>query len=276
LTLNIPTTAMDRNLELERNRIRIVVSPYLESVPSDALVLSILPPGDGSSPPVPFGPGFVMHNTHSLPTNTEHIATDLGQLFGALATIPVPLRALTPSIRYVGDQNSGTFSVARYNSLQSIASDHVDAKLPILGFPASPRYVEPQIGPGDATNWPFFYEDKRNQFYVSIQTSFVPYHLWDGFGVTVATAPPVSRIPYIPPLTTKQIPVPGEPNLGLINPAVNQGPGATWTYAGGERNVVAAFSNQASFSFQGRVIGLAGGAPAPSTLRGVTTKNKGG
>ena len=68
--LYIPATAMDRDLELDRNRIRIVVQPYLEYVPSDALVLAILPPGDGSAPVLPFGPGFVMHNTHSLPTNS--------------------------------------------------------------------------------------------------------------------------------------------------------------------------------------------------------------
>jgi peptidoglycan hydrolase-like protein with peptidoglycan-binding domain len=274
--LQIPATAMDRNLELDRNRIRIVVSPYHEHVPSDALVLSILPPGDGSLPPLPFGDGFVLHNTHSLPTNTDNIVTDLGQVFGILASMPLPLRALTPSRRYVGDQNSGTFSVARYNSLQSIGSQRADATLPILGFPASPRYVEPQIGPGDATNWPFLYEDKRNQFYVSIQTSFVPYHIWEGFGITLAAAPAVIRVPYIPPLTTTQIPVPGGPNLGLVNPALNQGPGAIWTYAGGERSVVAAFSNQACFPFQGRVIGLAGGAPDPSTLRGVTIQVTGG
>ena len=31
-------------------------------------------------------------------------------------------------------------------------------------------------------------------------------------------------------------------------------------YAGGGRNLVAGFANQASFSFQGRIIGIAGGA----------------
>ena len=147
--LQIPATAMDRNLELDRNRIRIVVQPYLEYVPSDALVLAILPPSDGSVPVIPFGAGFVMHNTHSLPTNSANVVVDFGQFFGALAAVPVPLRTLTPSKRYLGDLTSGTFSVARYNSLQSILSSKVDATLAVLGFPGSPRYVEPQIGPGD-------------------------------------------------------------------------------------------------------------------------------
>ena len=262
--LQIPATAMDRNLELDRNRIRIVVQPFLENVPSDALVLAILPPSDGSIPAIPFGPGFVMYNTHSLPTNSANVVTDFGQFLGAIATVPVPLRALTPSNRYLGDRTAGTFSVARYDSLQSILSSHVDATLAVLGFPGSPRYVEPQIGPGDATDWPFFFEDKRNQFYVSIQTSFVPYHIWPGFGAVTAVAPSVSRIPYIPPLTTTQFPVIVGPDPALINPVVNQGPGAAWSYAGAGRNLVAGFANQASFSFQGRTIGMAGGTPGLS------------
>jgi Neuraminidase-like domain len=271
--LQIPSTAMDRNLELDRNRIRIVVQPFLEYVPSDALVLAILPPSDGSVPVIPFGAGFVMHNTHSLPTNSANVVVDFGQLFGALAAIPLPLRTLTPSKRYLGDLTTGTFSVARYNSLQSILSSKVDTTLAVLGFPGSPRYVEPQIGPGDSTNWPFFYEDKRNQFYVSIATSFVPYNYWAGFGAVTAVAPPITKIPYIPPLTTTQFPV-GGPDPALVDPTVNQGPGAAWTYAGAGRNLVAGFANQATFSFQGRVIGIAGGTPSVS--RANTIQNQGG
>jgi hypothetical protein len=184
------------------------------------------------------------------------------------------VRALTPSRRYLGDQTPGTFSLARYNSVQSILSQHVDSTSAILGFPASPRYVEPQIGPGDATDWPFFYEDKRNQFYVSIQQSFVPYHIWNGFGAVTATARYVAQIPHIPTLTTTQFPVGGGPGLGVVDPVAGEGPGAAWAYAGGARSVVAAFSNQASFSFQGRVIGPTGGAP--SALSGVATQKAGG
>jgi hypothetical protein len=272
--LQIPATALDRGLELDRNRIRIVVQPFLEYVPPDALVLAILAPSDGSLPVIPFGPGFVMHNTHSLPTNSAHVITDLGQLFGALAAVPVPLRTLTPSNRYLGDRTSGTFSVARYNSLASILNEHVDVTQAILGFPGSPRYVEPEIGPGDATVWPFFYEDKLNQFYVSIQTTFVPYHFWNGFGAVTAAAPSVTKIPYIPPLTTTRFPVGGGPDPALTGPTLNQGPGAAWTYAGAGRDLVAGFASQASFSFQERIIGIAGGTPSLSPA--TTTQKQGG
>jgi hypothetical protein len=263
VTLNIPNASgLDRGFELNRNRIRIVVQPFLESVPPDALVLAILPPSDGTSPPIPFSQGFVMHNTHSLPTNTENIQVDLGQLFGALATMPLPVRALTPSARYLGDQSAGTFSVKRYNSLLSIIDNTVDVTQEVLGFPGSPRYVEPQIGPGDSTNWPFFYEDKRNQFYVSVQPNFVPYNYWQGFGGLTALPSSVSQIPFIPPLTTTQFPVYAGPNPVLSGAVATENRATDWTYAGSGRTLVAGIASQATFSFQGRTIGLTGGTPA--------------
>jgi len=221
---------------------------------------------------VPFGSGFVMHNTHSLPTNADHIPGDIGGFAASLGHIPIPLRVLTPSRQYLGDQKSGTFSLARYDSLQSVLTSHVDSSLAILGFPASPRYVEPQIGPGDATDWPFFYEDKRNQFYVSIAQSFVPYHSWTGFGGTLAGRQPVASIPHIPPLTTTPFPAGGVPRAGVVNPVASQGSGAIWSYTSGARSVVAGFANQASFPFQGRIVGPAGSAPSPLGL----TRSAGG
>jgi peptidoglycan hydrolase-like protein with peptidoglycan-binding domain len=272
VVLNIPAKAMDRNFELDRNRIRIVVAPYHEYVPADALILAILAPSDGSHPVVPYGPGFVLHNTHSLPTNTDHIKQDWNGFGGYIGGIPVPLRTLTPSTTYLGDQSAGTFSLARYDSLASIFSAHVDSSSAILGFTASPRYVEPQVGPGDTTDWPFFYEDKRHQFYVTIEKSFVPYHIWFGLGAITAAPQAIAQIPNIPVLKTTRIPT-SRPTPGPVE-MPSQGPGAAWTYADGSRTVVAGFSSQASFSFQGRDIGVTGGAP--SALSGVTTQTPGG
>jgi len=276
--LHYSATATDRNFELDRNRLRIVVQRYKENVPPDALVLAILSPSDGSSPVIPFGPGFVLHNTHSLPTNSDDITgtpitgppAGRDPTFGANR---VPLRVLTPSRQYLGDQSPGTFSIVRYyDSIRSIATNHADSSTAVLGFPASPRYVEPQIWPGDATDWPFFYEDKRNQFYVSIQKSFVPPHIYPGFGAEMAAAPSsVAQIPHIPPLTTTQFPISGGPDPALLDPGANQGP---WTYAGAGRNLVAGFANQASFSFQGRIIGISGSTPSLS--RATTIQNQGG
>ena len=168
--LQIPATAMDRNLELDRNRIRIVVQPYLEYVPSDALVLAILPPSDGSVPVIPFGAGFVMHNTHSLPTNSANVRRRLWPVSrrprrGSDAVAhsdAVEALSRRSDLRHVFGQRATIRCRASFPT-------KVDATLAVLGFPGSPRYVEPQIGPGDSTDWPFFYEDKRNQFYVSIQ-----------------------------------------------------------------------------------------------------------
>ena len=280
--LNIPATAVDRNLELDRNRIRIVVQPFLQSVPSDALVLAILPPSDGSRPMIPYGPGFVMHNTHSLPTNSARVVPPPprpGQ--GAAVSpspLPAPLRTLTPSRRYIGDLSGGTFSIARYNTVSSIVSQTIDTTQAVLGFAGSPRYVEPQIGPGDSTNWPFFYEDKRTLFYVSIQTSFVPYHAWTGFGatsVTLGTAA-VSGVVSIPPLTTNPIPsliptgIGPDPGPDLIDPGRTESPGQVWTFERATPGLVAGLGGQAKFVFQGRLMGAVGGVaslPAVEAVR---------
>ncbi len=268
--LEIPAASgLDRNFELDRNRLRIVPSPYRQHVstdPTKALILAILPPNDGSGPAVPFGSGFVLHNTHSLPTSTEDIPGDFAAIFAALAHTPLPLRTLTPSRQYLGDQNAGVFSLARYNTTTSIVGGKPDATLAILRFPGSPRYVEPQIGPGDTTDWPFFYEDKHNLFYVTIQASSSPFPGWLGFTAELAGLPAVDGLIDIPSLTTTN------PSRGIIGPdpgplidrAVDVTAGGGWSFVGGARNVTAAFPSQAPFAFQGRIVGLTGSAATPT------------
>ena len=262
--LKYSTTANDRSFELDRNRIRIVVAPYKEFVPGDALVLAILKPDQTSGPDVPYGPGFVLHNTHSQPVNSDDIPGDFGGLFGAIAALPLPLRALTPSQTYLGDQTPGTFSVTRYNSLASLGAGGSSASA-VLGFAGTPRLVQPQIAAGDGANYPFFYEDKRNQFYVSIQPTFVPYQIYNGFG-----AANFSGINFVPPsvlpgLTTVPIglgPVTG--NSAVWNLAVASGAAPPWSTAPGVRNTVASFNSTAAFTFQGRIIGPSGGIADPA------------
>jgi hypothetical protein len=62
------------------------------------------------------------------------------------------------------------------------------------------------------------------------------------------------------------------PRAGVVNPVASQGSGAIWSYTSGARNVVAGFANQASFPFQGRIVGPAGSAPSPLGL----TRSAGG
>jgi hypothetical protein len=266
--LDYPATAGDRNFELDRNRIRIVVAPYKENVPPDALVLAIVMPDDGMPSSLPYGPGFVLHNTHSQPVNSDDIKGGLAALGPSLGAIPLPLRALTPSSRYLGDQTSGTFSVAIYGSLASIGAGKPDSTLAVLGFPASPRYIQPQIGPGDTTDWPFFYEDKRNQFYVSIQTSFTPYHLWSGFAAASTVNATVSQIPHIPPLTTSPgaVAAIAAGSARLTKFVTVQNVAQSWSLAGGKQNVAVAFDSSAAFSFQGRVIGPSGGGASAAAV----------
>jgi hypothetical protein len=256
--------ASDRRFELDRNRIRIVVAPYKEYVPSDALVLAILPPGQTAGPDIPYGPGFVLHNTHSQPINSDDIIGDWSGLFGAIAALPLPLRALRPSVQYLGDQTAGTFSLSRYISFDSLNSGP-DQMLAVLGFPGSPRFVQPQIGPGDGSNWPFFYEDKRNQFYVSIQPTFTPYQFYNGFGSVALAGFNMPATANIPILTTGPFelgPVAG--NSAVWNLAVSSGAAAPWLAAGGARPVVATLNSTGTFAFQGRIIGPSGGIADPT------------
>ena len=258
-SLDYPATASDRHFELDRNRMRIVVSPtYHQNVPPDALVLAILTPSDGSSPALPVGPGFVLQNTHSLPTNAD----DISHLGLDPQAVPVPLRLLSPSVRYLGDQNSGTFSVAYFNSLTSVFAPHADSTQALLGFNASPRYVEPQIGGGDGTDWPFFYEDKSNQFYVSIQKSFVPLQLAFGFGAIAGLSAASSQVTRIPALATSASAITqiAANSAKFMNYATVDAGLAAWSFAIGTHNVVAAFDSSAPFSFQNRTIGPFGSA----------------
>jgi hypothetical protein len=267
--LQIPATAMDRNLELDRNRIRIVVQPYLEYVPSDALVLAILPPSDGSVPVIPFGAGFVMHNTHSLPTNSANVVVDFGQFLGALAAVPIPLRTLTQSKRYLGDLTSGTFSVARYNSLQGIHSPKVDATLAVLRFPARRAMSSRR---SDRATRPTGRSSKTSAISSTSDSDILRSQLLAGSAPSPPQRRPSRNSVYSPDDDT--VPVGSGPDPALVDPTVNQGPGAALTYAGAGRNLVAGFASQATFSFQGRVIGIAGGTPGVS--RATTIQNKGG
>ena len=90
----------------------------------------------------------------------------------------------------------------------------------------------------------------------------------------------MSQVPHIPPLTTTQFPVNAGPDPALLGLAATQNPAVDWSYAGAGRTLVAGIASQATFSFQGRTIGLTGGTPAAAlpanALRANTAPNQGG
>jgi hypothetical protein len=58
-----------------------------------------------------------------------------------------------------------------------------------------PRYVEPQPGLADAWDAPFFFEDRRNLFYVTTKEDFITPLLSNGFGTFL----PVTSLPVVTP-----------------------------------------------------------------------------
>ena len=250
----------ENSFELNRNRFRIVVQPWQEYVPPDCLVLAILPPNDGSGPQIPFGRGFILHNTHSLPMLSSDVPTDWGFLAG-LGYIPTPLRSLQPQQAYYGTQGAGSFTVAQYATLNDITANSASSTSTVLTFNWQPRFVEPQIGPGDTTCWPFFYEDRRNQFYVNVDKSWVPYRFYDGFGIVEASAGDGTI--RIPPMSVGQVLPPHAPTpIDTIIDPVSGGDPAGWSIVGKVAATVASFAAGSTIQFQGRLIGAAGSVPA--------------
>jgi hypothetical protein len=67
-----------------------------------------------------------------------------------------------------------------------------------MGYDWLPRIVDVQPGLTTARTAPFFYEDRRNLFYVETNTTQVTFRFWGGFGLPVFE-PLVNQF-QIPPL----------------------------------------------------------------------------
>jgi peptidoglycan hydrolase-like protein with peptidoglycan-binding domain len=242
-------TMGDNSFEQNRSRLRILVQPINSEfigVP-DSLILAVVPPNNGSGPDLPFGWGFILHNTHSLPVLYD-------PRFRPFRMYPPPVRYLNPQETYNGFEESGSFKIGLYDTANYGASN-ASSWSTILNFTWQPRFVEPQIGPGDSTSWPFFYEDRRNQFYVNIGASWVPYYRYPGFSASEAlagaAAAEISQVA-VGPVS------PGDP---VVNPALGENPSG-WTIDGAQTGLAATFVGAGAFQYQGRVIGARGSAPA--------------
>jgi hypothetical protein len=123
-----------------------------------------------------------------------------------------------------------------------------------------PRFVEPQIGPGQDTDWPFFYEDRRNQFYVTVGESFVPFNFTFGFGtISVAGANLGYDIPKLIVGETRPPHIPPSYDT-IIDPSTGGDP-TGWSLLENDTPVVASFATGAGVQFQGRLIGALGSSP---------------
>jgi hypothetical protein len=262
-TIPMPASFGDNTFDWDRNRFRLLVTPVMRDIPSDCLILAIHPPVDNataSTPDRPIGNGFIFHNSHSLPTLIEDAFYE-SDYYTDLDNSPAPARFLMPQTPYFGIPGTGTFTIARYNDNTSFLMGNPSATSAILTFSWQPRFVEAQIGPGDSTAWPFFYEDRRNQFYVHVDTSWTPYRYYDGFGAGAAqvvnsgaSIPSFNVVGALPPRTPSSI-------YATANPAVGGDP-TGWDIAEGSPTRIGSLAVGGTFLFQGRIIGPQGSAPA--------------
>ena len=264
------TAPGDNSFEQNRNRFRLVVQPYREYVPSDCLVLAILPPNQGAGPDLPFGNGFVLHNTHSLPTLSSDVPADFGALAG-LGFIPTPLRYLQPQQPYYGTQVSGPFTVSHFDTLNDIGQNKPNSVSTVLTFNWQPRFIEPQIGPGDDTCWPFLYEDRRNQFYVQVDKSWVPYAFYGGFGAAMASA--LGGYVQIPSFTVgANLPTHFPPSVDTFIDPASGGVPAGWIVAGSRPAALGSLATGSTVQFQGRLIGPTGSVAARKVALSTQTR----
>jgi hypothetical protein len=175
---------------------------YDFSIPPDALILAIS--GAANS-------GFILHNNNSLPVRFDDI-TVLVHVSGFTinyALIAVlddpPTRQFFipyPGTPYLGNYGSGTFTV-----LLTDGVGYIQYTANILQFHWLPRYTVSQPGSPDQWSAPFFYEDRRNLFYVTTTQSTAPLSATQSFGLLAATPVPLAPAAPIPPLALLRAPV---------------------------------------------------------------------
>ena len=253
-----PQSATDPSFEQVRNRIRLLVMPFLEGVPASCLNLAIVCPFNDCVGELPTGPGFVLHNTHSLPTL---ITDEPGSSWSNPANFPTPMRSLLPHETYNGSTSQGTFSIAHFNNYQSAYNGVASDTRAVLNYSWQPRFIEPQIGPGDSTGWPFLYEDRGNQFYVDVDKSWILYAYYPAFGANRVSA--LNGNINIPLLTVGQtVPLRIPPSVEMMIDPASGGDPTGWSLVGNSTAPFASFASGAAVQFQGRHIGVAGSAPA--------------
>jgi Neuraminidase-like domain len=178
--------------------------PVQNALPSDALILAIIAPGAIG--------GFVMYNTHSLPVRWDDIQLTItfpvsGSTVGNVPLIgliptPTPGRTFYPGGVYTGGSVSGTFNISYWTvtspgTVPSYTTTSYQNSL--FGLNRQPRIVDAAPN-GAGWNSPFFFEDRRNVFYVTTTESYVPFFEVPIYGIVSINAFSASSSPVIPQL----------------------------------------------------------------------------
>jgi GH18 family chitinase len=262
--VNRPTTIADAGTDaansFDKNRNLWRIEPQASGT---ALALKIYSAIDGVPPatrrfhPTPTRSGFYLFNTHSLPIAFEDIAV----------RFQPPRQYQWPdAVAAYSGGGSGSLSID-YKSRNGLTSTWDTVfRNNILTAGVGTRYLGPQLSAGwDA---PFFFEDRRNAFYVTTGETWVPIQEYRFFGI-VATAPHLQGVVVdIPPLVTQpapKLPDRGDPVLTIGaggDPAVLQG------FIDVSPTIRTALGSAMSVSYQGRLIGASSSADIQAQLAG--------
>ena len=207
------------------------------TLPSDALILAINDPQSSSQG------GFVFFNTHSLPVLWDDILLGVvysGNQFSAYLTdllLPaVTGRNLGASPLYTGAETSGDFTIKYW---QLSGDPNTAPPFPstvytnnILGLKRVARAVD-TAPTTDGWDAPFFFEDRRNVFYVTTSEVWTPF--FNGIygkishsisGLTAVEIPPVvvnAPSPIAEPTPLAGIPIGGGDPAAIINNVAQSG-----------------------------------------------------
>src|SRR5271166_5190782 len=230
------------------------------TLPPDALILAISAPSEPGLPGT-FG-GFVMYNTHSLPVRWDDIKLFVAAPFFPFGYVPLtqliatasPGRTFYPGGAYTGGTASGTFSINYWTIADPgnpASAANTSYQNSLLGLNRQPRIVDTAPNPA---GWdaPFFFEDRRNVFYVT--TTETP-TLFDPltYGIVATNTYKTSSSPIIPPLVL-------DSPKKILQPTVL----ATGFGGGGDSAAVSRFVNQNG------VIHTAIGSATPVVYQGAT------
>jgi hypothetical protein len=262
--VNRPTYVCDLasdDASFDANRAMLRIEPAIDT--TGALLLSITSQlGNAKG-------GFLLYNTHSLPVRIEEASPSF-PLFSIFAA----WRNFSPIFPYTG----GSLALAPipyvYNNVDystftiEYGSGIWINKLPrqsnkILKPVLIPRVVPPQGNVSDVWDAPFFYEDRRNVFYVKTSEALVNVWQFTGFGAGNGV---VGGTLSLPPLL--EPPPPARPNpAGPVSFGAVAGGGdavAMQQFVARDPNIRTALGTTQTVTFQGQEIGAKGSAAASS------------
>jgi hypothetical protein len=246
------------------------------ALPQDALLLAITGSTGANCP------GFILHNTHSLPVRFDDITLRYfrkvtingfprffsGNLqMASLLDQPSLSRSFQPGISppYTGNYQPGGFAIGYTASTGGTPT----APGTLFQYSWQPRWVEPQPWLADPWGAPFIYEDRRHLFYVVPTEHWTPMWRTEGFGVPGQIATTKAPAATIPPLILRQQVVTPTPAQFLAVSASAGDPAAVQRYIAQDTGLNAALPIQQAISYQGQVItpvgGLAAVLPSPGT-----------